>query len=138
MKISLNNKVFWVTGGGEGIGRGIALLAAQCGARVAVTGRDVEPLQSVVAEIEQGGGEALAVRADVSQADEVQSAVEMIDVEELGTTVEFPEGKIPLTGGAMGTPRQVAHLAIFLASDLASHITGTPVWIDGAQSLLQG
>lgn len=68
----------------------------------------------------------------------IHEKTERHDVEELGTGVEFPEGKIPLTGGAMGTPRQVAHLAVFLVSDLASHITGTPIWIDGAQSLLQG
>ena len=36
------------------------------------------------------------------------------------------------------TSQQVADLSVFLASDAASHITGTPVWIDGAQSLLQG
>jgi NAD(P)-dependent dehydrogenase (short-subunit alcohol dehydrogenase family) len=52
--------------------------------------------------------------------------------------VEFPEGAIPLSDGQMGSPDQVAPLVAFLASDAASHITGTEVWIDGAQSLLQG
>jgi NAD(P)-dependent dehydrogenase (short-subunit alcohol dehydrogenase family) len=52
--------------------------------------------------------------------------------------VEFPEGAIPLTKGNMGSPDQVAQLALFLASDASSHITGTEIWIDGAQSLLQG
>jgi NAD(P)-dependent dehydrogenase (short-subunit alcohol dehydrogenase family) len=32
----------------------------------------------------------------------------------------------------------VAKLVLFLASDDASHISGTEMWIDGAQSLLQG
>jgi NAD(P)-dependent dehydrogenase (short-subunit alcohol dehydrogenase family) len=59
------------------------------------------------------------------------------DLDSIQTPVEFPEGEIPLTGGAMGEPQQVAHLAAFLLSDLASHITGTPVWIDGGQSLLR-
>jgi NAD(P)-dependent dehydrogenase (short-subunit alcohol dehydrogenase family) len=36
-----------------------------------------------------------------------------------------------------GSAEQVAQLALFLASDASSHITGTPVWIDGAQSLLR-
>lgn len=36
-----------------------------------------------------------------------------------------------------GTSEQVAELALFLASDASIHITGTPVWIDGAQSLLR-
>lgn len=50
----------------------------------------------------------------------------------------YPEGKIPLTDGRPGTPEQVAQLVLFLASDAASHITGTEIWIDGGQSLLQG
>lgn len=52
--------------------------------------------------------------------------------------VEFPEGEIPLTDGQPGTSEQVAQLVLFLASDASSHISGTEIWIDGAQSLLQG
>jgi NAD(P)-dependent dehydrogenase (short-subunit alcohol dehydrogenase family) len=52
--------------------------------------------------------------------------------------VEFPRGKIPLTDGDPGSSEQVADLVLFLASDRSSHITGTPIWIDGAQSLLMG
>lgn len=52
--------------------------------------------------------------------------------------VEFPRGEIPLTGRTPGSAQQVAELVAFLASDAASHISGTEVWIDGAQSLLQG
>lgn len=59
-------------------------------------------------------------------------------LEEIETPAEFPEGSIPLTHGDMGDARQVAQLAVFLISDAASHITGTPVWIDGGESLLQG
>lgn len=261
MQLKLDGKVAWITGGSEGIGRGIALLAAQCGARVVITGRDEPPLQQVVAEIEQAGGEAIYTCADVSQSEEVKRSVESIierwgkidfvcanagtngtwapieqlspdewsstiavnltgtyltihhsvphltagssivimssvngtrmfsnsgasayasskagqfalgqmlalelaprkirvnvicpgaiesnihektereDLESIQAHVNFPDGRIPLTGGAMGTPQQVAQLAIFLASDCAAHITGTPVWIDGGQSLLQG
>lgn len=60
------------------------------------------------------------------------------DIEEARYPVEYPQGKIPLTGGEPGTSDQVADLVLFLCSDAAAHITGTPVWIDGAQSLLQG
>ena len=52
--------------------------------------------------------------------------------------VEFPEGKIPLTGGEPGRASQVADLVHFLATDSSSHITGSVIHIDGAQSLLQG
>ncbi len=56
----------------------------------------------------------------------------------VGVKVEFPEGKVPLTGGKPGKSEQVAQLVLFLASDASDHITGTEMWIDGAQSLLQG
>jgi NAD(P)-dependent dehydrogenase (short-subunit alcohol dehydrogenase family) len=52
--------------------------------------------------------------------------------------VEFPEGEIPLTGKNPGTAEQVAQLVLFLLSDNSSHITGTEVWVDGGQSLLEG
>jgi NAD(P)-dependent dehydrogenase (short-subunit alcohol dehydrogenase family) len=52
--------------------------------------------------------------------------------------VEFPEGKIPLTDGRPGRSEDVAELMLFLASDASRHVTGTEVWIDGAESLLMG
>jgi NAD(P)-dependent dehydrogenase (short-subunit alcohol dehydrogenase family) len=52
--------------------------------------------------------------------------------------VEYPEGKIPLTDGEPGTADEVAALMLFLASDASRHVTGTEVWIDGAESLLMG
>lgn len=58
--------------------------------------------------------------------------------EDVKIPVEFPEGNIPLTGGKPGSSEQVGALIAFLASDDASHISGTELWIDGAQSLLQG
>ncbi|NKB68306.1 MAG: SDR family oxidoreductase [Candidatus Latescibacteria bacterium] len=51
---------------------------------------------------------------------------------------EFPLGAIPLTGGKPGDPEQIGKLVAFLASDEARHITGTEVWIDGAESLVSG
>jgi NAD(P)-dependent dehydrogenase (short-subunit alcohol dehydrogenase family) len=48
----------------------------------------------------------------------------------------FPDGRVPLTRGEPGTAGDVARLVLFLLSDDASHISGTPIWIDGAQSLL--
>lgn len=51
--------------------------------------------------------------------------------------VEFPEGDIPLTGGKPGTAEEVADVIAFLASDASRHVTGTPIWVDGGQSLLR-
>jgi len=68
----------------------------------------------------------------------IEESTEKRDIEREREPVEFPEGKIPLTDGKPGTARQVADLVLFLASDASSHITGTEVWIDGAESLLMG
>lgn len=56
----------------------------------------------------------------------------------VSTPVKFPAGKVPLTRGEPGSAEQVAELVLFLSSDVSNHITGTEVFIDGAQSLLQG
>lgn len=60
------------------------------------------------------------------------------NLESVQTPIEYPQGKVPLTGGKSGDSFDVAELALFLASDRAKHITGTPVWIDGAESLMVG
>jgi NAD(P)-dependent dehydrogenase (short-subunit alcohol dehydrogenase family) len=57
------------------------------------------------------------------------------DVEDLGVPVEFPKGWHPLRGKP-GSAEQVAQVVLFLASDAASHVTGTELWIDGGESLI--
>ena len=69
---------------------------------------------------------------------EIDDNTEKRDVERVKTAVEFPEGSIPLTRGKPGKAEQVAELVHFLLSERASHITGTEVWIDGGQSLVEG
>lgn len=51
--------------------------------------------------------------------------------------VTFHDGDIPLTGGEPGTIEEVADVIGFLASDASRHVTGTPIWVDGGQSLLR-
>ena len=69
---------------------------------------------------------------------EIDENTQKQDVDEAAEPVEMPEGNVPLTDGAPGSSEQVADLVLFLASDRASHITGTEVYIDGGESLLQG
>jgi len=67
---------------------------------------------------------------------EIEDSTEKRNVAEAEEPREFPEGSVPLTDGAPGRAKQVAELVLFLASDAASHISGTEVWIDGASSLM--
>ena len=65
-KANLDGKVAVVTGGGGVLCSLFARALAQSGARVAVLGRTLSSLEAVVNIIKQEGGEALAVRADVT------------------------------------------------------------------------
>lgn len=56
-------------------------------------------------------------------------------VDKIKIPIQYPEGSQPLEHEA-GSPEQVADLILFLASDESSHITGTELYIDGAESLL--
>ncbi len=259
---ALQDRVAWVTGGSSGIGRATALAMARAGASVAVHGLNDQEITEVVNQIEGEGGRAMGVRADVSQAEEMEEAarrivrhfgridvvfanagingvwapiedikpeewdqtlginlkgtfltikyaapelrkrrgaviicasvngtrmfsnsgatayacskaaqvtmtkmlaLEMADdgvrvnavcpgaiqsgihektvqrnTEEVKEPVEFPEGKIPLTDGQVPEADVVADVVVFLASDAARHVTGSVIFVDGAQSLLQG
>lgn len=75
MKVDLNGKVVIVTGGGGAIGSAMCKQLAANGAKVVVTGRTIKTLQATVDEIKAAGGEAVAVTADVSNA---ESAANMV------------------------------------------------------------
>jgi NAD(P)-dependent dehydrogenase (short-subunit alcohol dehydrogenase family) len=253
--MQLADKVALVTGAGSGIGKAAALLFAREGARVGALSRTESEVQRTAAEIAQAGGEAAALKADVSNAGQMEAAVQqLVDrwgrldvvfanagvngvwarIEELslddwnatlsinltgtfvtlkccvpslkrnggsivvcssvnGTRVFSNTGAtayactkaaqvamtkmlalelaphrirvnaicpgaivtdirdntvrrnlqrrtgvaVPLTGKP-GLSEQVARLALFLASDAADHISGTEMWIDGAESLIRG
>ena len=258
----LSGKTALVTGAGSGIGKATALLLAREGANVAVLSRTTEEIDAVAAEIEQAGGKAISIPADVSDNADMKSVVAKVverfgaldivvanagingvwapieditpeewdqtisvnlrgtyltihhavpkleaagggaiviissingtrtftspgasaysatkaaqvamaqqlalelgprkirvnavcpgaieseiddntekrGVEKTEIKVEFPNGDIPITGGEPGKASDVADVVLFLVSDASKHITGTPVWIDGGQSLLR-
>jgi len=260
--MQLENKVAFVTGAGSGIGMGSAVIMAREGAKVAILSRTEKQLKEVAAKIEDAGGEALIITGDVSDAAQMEAAVQQIvgkwgrldivianagingvwaSIEEItpedwdttlginlkgtfltikyatphlkkqggavvvvssvngtrmfsntGATaysaskagqlamtkmlapelapfkvrincicpgwiateigdntdrrgienikwpVQYPAGTIPLTGKNPGTVDQTSDLILFLVSNASSHITGTELWIDGGQSLVQG
>jgi len=259
--MELRGKVALVTGAGSGVGKAAAVRLAQEGASVGVLSRTEEEIRATVQEIEGAGGQAIALLADISNADQMRQAVERLvgkygrldivfanagingvwapidqlqpeewdetiainlrgtyltihysvphlkqagggaivitssingtrtftsagataysctkaaqvamaqmlalelakhrirvnvvcpgkietEIEESTTQrsseqaevpAEYPKGNIPLTGSEPGTSHEVAELVLFLVSERSRHITGTPVWIDGGQSLL--
>jgi NAD(P)-dependent dehydrogenase (short-subunit alcohol dehydrogenase family) len=260
--MQLANKVALITGAGSGIGKAAALLLAKEGAKIAALGRSEEELIQAVNQIQDAGGEAMPVKADISQPAQMQQAIEQVinqwgrldivfanagingvwapleelepeewdktininlkgtyltvkyavpylkkqggsviitssvngtrifsntgataysctkaaqvafakmvalelakdrirvnvicpgaietnidentqqrDLDKVREPVSYPQGSIPLTDGKPGSSEQVAQLVLFLASDTSSHITGTEIWIDGAESLLMG
>jgi len=66
---------------------------------------------------------------------QIEENTEKRDTERLGIPVEFPVGWHPL-GGKPGKAEEVARVVVFLASDEASRMTGTEMWIDGGESLI--
>ena len=80
---SLKDKVAVVTGASQGIGRDTALALSGAGAKVAVAARNEEKLAALVKDIVAKGGEAFAVKMDVSDADQVKAGFKQV-VEKFG------------------------------------------------------
>jgi len=76
MAIDLKNKVVLITGASSGFGEETARLFAQEGCKVVLAARRLERLQALAAEIQDAGGEALAVPVDVNQAAEIKLMVQ--------------------------------------------------------------
>jgi NAD(P)-dependent dehydrogenase (short-subunit alcohol dehydrogenase family) len=72
----LAGRVALISGGGTGIGFGIARTLGRLGAKVAITSRKEDVLTKAVAELEREGIEAMFAAADVRDLDQVQSAVD--------------------------------------------------------------
>ncbi|MCX7553117.1 NAD(P)-dependent oxidoreductase [Marinicella sp. S1101] len=79
----LHNKTIFITGASRGIGREIALTCAKQGANVVIAAKSAEPhpklpgtIHTVAEEVEQAGGQALAIQLDVRDEGAVNAAVE--------------------------------------------------------------
>jgi 3-oxoacyl-[acyl-carrier protein] reductase len=100
----LADKVVVVTGGSRGIGARTARAFAAQGARVAVVGRDKQALTDVAATITDGGGTAIAVSADVTDAAQI-AAMAAQATEQLG-----PVDVLAAFAGGQGLPVPTVNL----------------------------
>jgi len=78
MTEQMTGKVALVTGGSSGIGRATALAFASRGAKVVIASRTQATGEEVVQAIEEAGGEAVWIQADVSQAARVEALIQKI------------------------------------------------------------
>lgn len=79
---TLSGKTLFITGASRGIGRAIALRAARDGANIAIASKSSTPnpklagtIHTVAAEVEAAGGQALALKCDIREEDQVRAAV---------------------------------------------------------------
>src|SRR5277367_1896870 len=70
---NLKDKVALVTGASQGIGRETALALAQAGAKVAIAARNEEKLTTLVTDILAAGGDAIAIKMDVADPEQIKS-----------------------------------------------------------------
>ena len=98
MKNRFENKVVWITGGGSGLGKAMAVQFAREGAMVAASGRRKDKLEATVREIEQEGGQGLAVLCDVAREEDIINAVSQI-INSFGQLdVAIANAAVPMTG----------------------------------------
>jgi NAD(P)-dependent dehydrogenase (short-subunit alcohol dehydrogenase family) len=79
MQLSFEDRTYLVTGGGSGIGKGVAAALVAAGAAVMIVGRNADRLAAAIHEIEAGAGGAGSIRyepADVTNEDEIAHAID--------------------------------------------------------------
>jgi len=111
MKPVLEGKVAIVTGGAKGQGRASSLLFAEEGAKVVVADWDSENAETAAAAIKAAGGEAVAVKVDVSKEDDIKKMIQAaldnygrLDILFNNASVGFSERSRFFMGSVVDTP----------------------------------
>ena len=108
----------WVTGGGSGIGRCVAHELASLGAQIVVSGRSIDKLQRVQAEIVEDGGRCIHRAFDIRDEEAVKAQVASV-IAELGPI----HGLVNNAGGQFPAPMQTISKKGFDAV-VANNLTG--------------
>ena len=99
---TLTNAGVLVTGAGRGIGKRLAIGFATAGNRVALLARSKAELDLAHLEIEHAGGNALRIRADVTDFEQVNAAVDRVVVE---TVLKYARGNQVQASELLGISR---------------------------------
>ncbi len=102
----IKGKVVWLTGAGTGIGEAAALMLAKEGARLALLGRRLEPLQAVAEQITGMGGEAAVESLDVGDraavgavAEKLLAAMGRVDILVNNAGLNIPQRRLNVITG---------------------------------------
>ena len=99
---TLDGRCAIVTGGGQGVGRGIALALAAGGAAVALVGRTESTLANVAEQIEKPGGRALPIVADVTRPADIERCVAETVSGLGGVDILVNNAQVPALGPILG------------------------------------
>jgi NAD(P)-dependent dehydrogenase (short-subunit alcohol dehydrogenase family) len=108
-KFSLAGKTALVTGGSRGLGRAMAQALGEAGAAVALTARTQQAADAAAAELAELGIEAVGVKMEITQVDDVERAVDRVSTEFGPINVLLNNAGIGVGGKAFDTPDTAWH-----------------------------